>query len=31
MLTETTPLSGIISFQQPGAKVAEQGEARRDH
>jgi hypothetical protein len=29
MLTESTPLSGIITFQQP--KVTEEREARRDH
>ena len=31
MLTESTPLSGIITFQQPTAKVTKEREARRDH
>ena len=30
MLTDTAPLTGIISFQQPGPKATAQGEARRD-
>jgi biopolymer transport protein ExbB len=28
MLTETTPLSGIISFQQPDAKIADERRER---
>ena len=31
MLTESAPLSGIITFQQPTAKVTEEREARLDH
>jgi biopolymer transport protein ExbB len=31
MLSETTPLSGIITFQQPAEKIADEREARRDH
>ena len=30
MLSETTPLSGIITFQQPTGKIADEREARRD-
>src|SRR6202171_5343092 len=31
MLTESTPLSGIITFQQPSPKISDEREARRDH
>jgi hypothetical protein len=31
MLTDSTPLSGIISFQQPSATMTAERDARRDH
>ena len=31
MLTDSTPLSGIISFQQPSATMTAEREVRRDH
>src|SRR5437773_10944934 len=31
LLTETTPVSGVISFQQPEAKMSEERGVRRDH
>jgi hypothetical protein len=31
MLTESAPLSGIISFQQPSATVSSDRGARHDH
>jgi biopolymer transport protein ExbB len=31
MLTDSAPLSGIITFQQPGTEMTEEREIRRDH